>query len=204
MPASEIRAKTGKWAPLLRQLPNLITVLRVLLVLPTAWYLWLQHYLVALILVAIAGLSDALDGWLARRLQAFTRVGATLDPLADKLLIGVLFVTLTVQQHLPLWLVVLALGRDALILFGAGLYRWLVGPIQVAPTMLSKVNTALQISLLIGILIALAEIPYLSALVYWIIYPWLILLVAALVLASGIDYTWTWTRKLFADRQTPG
>ncbi len=185
-----------------KQLPNLITLVRILLVVPTAWYLWAQDYLVALILVAIAGASDALDGALARRFAWHSKFGAFMDPLADKLLVGVLFVTLTLQQHLPLWLVIIALGRDLVILLGAGYYRYLFGAIEIAPSMLSKINTSLQISLVIGLVIALAELPYLSVLVALLVDPLLIWLVAAFGLASGFDYVWTWSRRaLQAHRQ---
>ena len=74
------------------QLPNAITVARVLLVLPTAWLLWNAQYPAALVLMTIAGASDAVDGWLARRWRAQSRFGEAFDPLADKLLVAVMVV----------------------------------------------------------------------------------------------------------------
>src|SRR3954464_5920216 len=108
---------------LLRQIPNVITVVRVLLVIPITWCLFEAQYLQALVLMAVAGASDAIDGWLARRFDWITRFGAALDPMADKILVGVLFVALTVQGKLPLWVAGIAIARDLVIVAGAVTYR---------------------------------------------------------------------------------
>src|SRR5262249_17222238 len=110
-------------ADLLRQIPNVITVVRVLLVIPTTWYLIEAEYQYALVLMAVAGASDAVDGWLARRFGWVTRFGAALDPMADKILVGVLFIALTLQGRLPLWVAGIAIGRDLVIVGGAAAYR---------------------------------------------------------------------------------
>jgi cardiolipin synthase (CMP-forming) len=101
--------------------------MRIVLVVPTAWLLVGGRYVQALVLMSIAGASDAVDGWLARRLNAVSRFGAALDPVADKLLVAAMFVIFAVQAHLPLWLAVIVLGRDLVILSGAGVYRLLFG-----------------------------------------------------------------------------
>jgi cardiolipin synthase (CMP-forming) len=181
-----------------RHLPNLITVLRILLVLPTAWFLWAQNYLMAAVLMIVAGASDGLDGWLARRFAWTTRFGATADPLADKLLVGALFVILTLQQHLPLWLIAIAVGRDVVILAGAAVYRWLFGPALFTPTFLGKCNTAAQLLLLLLLLVGLSGLPYLSALALALVYPYLIVLVAVLGVWSGLDYAISWWRRVMA------
>ena len=142
---------------LLAQVPNVITVVRVLLVIPTAWCLLTSHYVEALALMAVAGASDALDGWLARRLSSVTRFGATLDPLADKILVGVLFIVLTMRGVLPLWVVAIAIGRDLVIVGGALAYRMMFKHIEVAPTLISKANTAAQIFVLLLLLLGLCE-----------------------------------------------
>ena len=106
-------------ATVLRQIPNLITVARVLLVIPTAWCLVVARYEEAVALMAVAGASDAVDGWLARHFNWVSRFGTALDPLADKILVGVLFIVLTVEGALPLWVAGIAIGRDLVILGGA-------------------------------------------------------------------------------------
>jgi cardiolipin synthase (CMP-forming) len=183
-----------------RHLPNVITVLRILLVLPMAWVLAAQNYLMGVVLMVVAGASDGLDGWLARRFAWTTRFGATADPLADKLLVGVLFVILTLQAHLPLWLVALVVTRDLLILGGALAYRGLFGPAEFKPTFVSKCNTAAQLLLLLTLLVGLSDIPYISALALWLVYPWLISAVAVLGVWSGMDYLITWSRRAAAER----
>ena len=110
-------------ALVLAALPNVITVVRIGMVVPTAWLLWDGDYVAALILTGVAGASDAADGWLARRLDAVSQFGAALDPVADKLLIAVIFIIFAIQGHLPVWLAVIVLGRDAVIMTGAGVYR---------------------------------------------------------------------------------
>ena len=147
----------------LRHIPNAITVVRVLLVIPTAWCLIEEQYVEALVLMAVAGASDAVDGWLARRFDWVSWFGAALDPLADKILVGVLFVTLTVKGVLPLWVAGIAIGRDLVILAGATVYRLLFKHIEFTPTLLSKANTAMQIVVLLVLLLSLCGFEYLSA-----------------------------------------
>ena len=102
------------------QIPNIITVLRILLVLPTGWMLWHERFMEAFVLMLIAGLSDAFDGFLARRFNWMSKLGATLDPLADKLLVAAMFIIFTLQGHIPLWLALIVLIRDFTIIAGAG------------------------------------------------------------------------------------
>jgi cardiolipin synthase len=179
----------------LRHIPNAITVARVVLVAPTAYYLWHTQYQLALALMAIAGASDAIDGWLARKFGWMSKLGATLDPVADKLLVGVLFVVLTLQGHLPPWLVAIVVGRDAIILAGAGVYRLLFSHLELVPTFISKANTALQIVLLLLFLLMLCNLPVVSELSRWIVFPYGVWLVAIVGVVSGLDYVVTWSRR---------
>jgi cardiolipin synthase (CMP-forming) len=181
------------------QIPNAITVARIALVLPTAWLLWEGRYVQALILMSIAGASDAVDGWLARRLQAVSQFGAALDPVADKLLVAAMFVILTVQGHLPLWLAVVILGRDAVILTGAAVYRVLFGQLHFSPTYLSKANTALQIAMALLLMLWLCEFGAISDLAAMIVDPYGFYLLAALGLASGVDYVVTWSLRAWRE-----
>ena len=117
------------------QLPNLITGVRMLLVLPAGWLLWLGRYPEALVVVGVAGASDALDGELARRFGWRSAFGSMMDPIADKLLVLAIFVIFTFQGHIPLWVAVVVIGRDMVILAGAGIYRLMFGSIEMAPTL---------------------------------------------------------------------
>lgn len=174
------------------QIPNLITVIRILLVAPTAWLLWYGAYREALVVMAIASASDALDGWMARQFGWLSNFGAAMDPVADKLLVGTLFVVFTLQGHIPLWVAVIVLGRDVVILGGAGIYRLLVGEIEFAPTMLSKANTAMQIVMLLALLGGLCEFGFVSSLAVQLVDPYCFWILAVLGVSSGLDYVVTW------------
>jgi cardiolipin synthase len=180
----------------LRQLPNLITILRMLSVLPLLW--WLHHgdYRLALGIALIAGVSDGLDGWLAKRFGWRTWLGSVLDPIADKLLLDCSFVGLWLahgpgfEHAAPLWLVLMVLGRDAVIVAGASAYHFLIGPVKGQPTVLGKISTVAQIVLVLGLLCDLAwrSLPEdVTETAIWI--------VAALTLASGLDYVVRWSLK---------
>ncbi|GIS19344.1 MAG: hypothetical protein CM15mP120_12600 [Pseudomonadota bacterium] len=95
----------------MRYLPNFVSVLRILLVAPTAWFLWHNEIALALALMAVAGISDALDGALARRYNWQSHLGSILDPLADKFLVAIIFLVFTFQSYIPLWLAALTIGR---------------------------------------------------------------------------------------------
>ena len=139
----------------MRHLPNLLTLLRLLLTLPIAWLLLSERFAAALWLFAVAGASDALDGFLARRFGWVSRVGSVLDPLADKLLLVTSYVCLGLSQVLPWWLTLLVLLRDALIVGGALVYRVLVGALQMRPSLLGKASTLAQIILVLAVLLGL-------------------------------------------------
>lgn len=179
----------------LSQIPNAISVGRIVLILPTAWCLWTGRYVEALILMAIAGASDAVDGWLARRFSWNSQFGATIDPLADKFLVGVLFLVFAIQGHLPVWVVAVVVGRDVVIMAGAISYRLLFRHIEFHPTFISKANTAMQIFIVLLILLGLCEFPVISSLAVDIAQPYGVWLLAVLGVVSGLDYVITWSRK---------
>ena len=101
----------------------------------------------------------------------------------------------TVQGHIPLWVAAIVLGRDAIIMAGAGAYRLLFEPIEFAPTFISKANTALQIVMLLMLLFGLCQFGMLSTLALAVVDPWCFYLLAVLGLSSGVDYVITWGRK---------
>jgi len=129
----------------LKYIPNMICVVRIILVAPIVWSLLEGRYGLALGLIVIAGLSDALDGYLARRFDWRTRLGGLLDPAADKLLMFAAFVTLTWIGLVPLWFTALVIGRDIVIISGTIVYQLTVAPIHGEPTGASKLNTVFQI-----------------------------------------------------------
>ena len=189
-----------RFAVQLSQLPNAITLLRILLVAPIAWLLWHMRYPEALVLMAIAGASDAVDGLLARRFGWGTEFGAFVDPFADKIMVVAVFLVLTVQGSIPLWLAAVVVGRDAVILAGAGVYRLWFHEISMSPTLISKVNTAVQILVLLLVLFGLCGFGASSELALVAADPWCFYLVAALSVVSGVDYVVTWSLKAWRNK----
>jgi cardiolipin synthase len=128
-------------------IPNFITLGRILLVPVVFWLLVSGQTRAAFLCFLIAGVSDAIDGFLAKRYHWQTELGAYLDPLADKVLIVSIFIALGVSRELPLWLVVAVVARDILIVAGVLLCRVLERPMTIRPLAVSKANTAAQIAL---------------------------------------------------------
>jgi len=178
-------------------LPNIITLARLLLVPLTVWLIILGAYGFAFLAFVAAGVGDGVDGYLARRLDMHTELGAYLDPIADKALLVSTFVTLGFLRDLPPWLVILVVSRDVLIV-GAIILSWLMArPLRMAPLMISKVNTAAQILFVVAVLgIAALDKP-LDMLVAYGSIP-----VGLLTAASGGAYLLTWLRHV-AER-SPG
>lgn len=133
-------------------LPNIITVLRLFLVPVIIWMIVANQLLAAFVVFLFAGLTDALDGFLARRFNWQTELGAYLDPAADKALLMGVYAVLGFYNHLPAWLVILVVSRDLLII-GAVMLSWLLNrTVAVHPLMISKINTTMQIGLAVLVL----------------------------------------------------
>lgn len=171
-------------------LPNLITYARLALLPVILWEIAARRYELALNLLFAAALGDALDGWLARKLDQMTALGALLDPIADKLTVVGVTLILAAQGWLPAWLAVVIILRDVVIVGGATAYRFLRGRLEMAPTYLSKLNTALQFLMLV-LLLAIASGWFAAG--RWL--DWLLGAVGATVIASGGQYVWLWGRK---------
>lgn len=173
--------------------PNSITLIRLGLVPVVAYFLAMEAYRIALPVFLIAALSDLADGYIARRFKLTSRLGALLDPIADKLNMVVTTVLLAWLAQLPLWLAIAIVARDVLIVAGALAYRFALGPVKIAPSQLSKVNTLLEFALLLLVMAVAAG---------WIDGgPWMtaaFLIVFATVVASGAQYVWHWGRKAIA------
>jgi cardiolipin synthase len=172
-------------------LPNLITFGRLLTV-PIAVYLLMQSaYLAAFILFLLAGASDALDGYLAKRNNQTTELGAILDPLADKALLVGVYVTLGLQGNLPSWLVVLVVFRDVLIIGGVIILFLVRLDVKMRPLIISKINTATQIGLAAVVLAELGLQLDIMGAVEIMIY-----LVGATAVISGASYMVSWARQM--------
>jgi cardiolipin synthase len=131
-----------------RHLPNLICVLRILLVWPIIGALRARNFELAMLLFSLAALSDGLDGFLAKRFHWTSRLGKALDPLADKVLLVTVFVTATWLGLVPWQLTAVVVARDVMIGLGAIIFRLWFGPLHGRPTVSSKLNTAVQLSYL--------------------------------------------------------
>ena len=172
------------------QLPNVITLTRLLLLVPLAFYLSKADYRVSLIIFFIAGLSDALDGFLAKRFNWVSRFGSILDPIADKALLVLTMGLLTLNQKISDELFILVALRDIYIVMGAYVYYRQIGPFDMQPSIISKLNTFMQILLVTAILVSLGLKP-LSSMAIEVF----TLAVYVTVLASSIHYTYVWSRK---------
>ena len=164
-------------------LPNAITIARVALTFPLLWLLATNDFLPAFWLALAAGLSDGVDGYLARRFDWGSALGGVLDPIADKLFVSVCYIGLWWSEHLPGWLVALVFGRDLVIVLGGCAWWKLNGTLEAAPSWLGKFSTALQITLVACVLadLAVQALPP-------ILLQALMLATAILTLVSGMDY----------------
>jgi len=131
----------------LNNLPNLITLARMLMTPLAITMIISQRFLPAFLIFILAGVSDAVDGFIAKNFELRTELGAYLDPLADKALLISIYVSLAIYAGLPAWIVVTVVSRDVMILF-AVLVSWLLDkPVEIRPVWVSKLNTVAQISL---------------------------------------------------------
>lgn len=179
-----------------RHLPNLITALRLILVAPIVWLLLEGRFPEAFSLFVIAGCSDLVDGFLARRFGWTSRLGGILDPLADKaLMVGILLV-LGWRGELPLWLVTLAVGRDVMLVGLSIGYHYLIEPLWPEPLLSSKLNTLLQLMLVGAVLFNQAVQPFPEVLLTAFVFG-----SGLTTLWSGCAYLWVWGRRAWKIRR---
>lgn len=179
-------------------IPNVISIIRIGFVLPIVVALLHRQFALALLLFAVAGVSDGLDGYIAKRYHYESRLGSILDPLADKLLLVSTYIALGWLGQLPLWLVYTVVGRDFLILCGALAYHFLVGQYAMSPTLISKLNTFVQIVLGLAVVFSRGVYELPPNLLVTAVY-----VVFVTTLLSGMDYVWTWgvrAHRVWADR----
>ena len=178
---------------MLSSLPNIICFVRVLMAVPAAQALTDGDHALAFWICIAAGVSDMLDGWLAKHFGWTSEFGKNLDPVADKLFIVTVFVTMIVIGMVPLWLGVLVIARDVWIGVGAWIYKVLFGPVDGHPTIVSKINTGFQIAYVAALLAAGAAAWFPQ----WLgpALGWVVLLTTV---ASGVHYTAIYIRKAAA------
>ncbi len=171
-------------------LPNLLTASRLALAPVVVWHIMQADTWGAFGWFVLAAVTDLLDGNLARWLDQKSVLGAWLDPIADKAMLLSTLLALAWTGSLPGWLAAVVVVRDAVVLGGAGAYRWLTGRLEVAPTLSGKAATFAEFTLVSLILADLALGP---GLIKWL--EPLIVLTALLVVASGLHYVVLWSRK---------
>lgn len=175
----------------MKQIPNILTLLRLVLIIPFLVFLYQQKYTFAFYTFFLAGVTDGLDGWLARHFHWQSFFGTFIDPLADKLLVTTSFISLALNGILPWWLVILVFMRDITISLGTVAWYYLIqSKIELDPTYLSKINTTLQLALVTLCLFKLAFFSIPPS-----VFEVMILCTAITTTATYLDYVWTWGKK---------
>jgi cardiolipin synthase len=164
--------------------------MRIVLVAPILMSIVQDRFDLALLLFFIAGFSDGLDGYLAKRYDWHTRIGALLDPIADKLLVAGTFIVLAYTAHIPAWLAILVILRDVIIIGGATAYNFLIRPVEGEPTRISKLNTAMQLLFILFVLTRAAW-GWPDKITITIIGAGIVVT----VVISGMDYVLKWARR---------
>ncbi|WP_028389124.1 CDP-alcohol phosphatidyltransferase family protein [Legionella fairfieldensis] len=176
---------------ILKHIPNVLTLLRLVLIAPFLIFLYHHEYIHAFYMFFLAGFTDALDGWLARHFHWQSPLGSFIDPLADKLLVASSFISLALLGELPWWLVILVFLRDLTISAGVIAWYWFVQrKLDFEPTWLSKINTTLQLTLVTFCLFELAFFEFTPYLIHSLIF-----ITALTTAATYVDYVLTWSRK---------
>jgi cardiolipin synthase (CMP-forming) len=179
-------------------IPNTLTLTRIVLVPLVVWLIITHAMLAAFVVFLLAGLSDAADGYLAKRFNWHTELGAYLDPIADKALLVSIYVTLGFSDHLPAWLVIAVVSRD-IVIIGAFILSWMLSrPVPVYPLLVSKANTLSQI-VLAGLVLAelglgLGLEPLVGILI-WV--------TGALTILSAAAYFWGWLAHMASFEREP-
>ena len=172
-------------------IPNLITMMRLVLVPAVIVMISQERWGTAFVLFAVAGISDAADGLIARRFDMRTEFGAYIDPLADKALLVSIYVTLSVIGVLPAWLAVMVVSRDLMIVAAILISRLMDRPVAIKPLFVSKLNTAAQIAFA-GIVLAM----HAFAISPGPVQAWGMVVVAALTAVSAAAYLGRWLRHM--------
>lgn len=182
---------------ILKHIPNALSLFRLMLIAPFLINLYYQEYRCALYIFLLAGITDGLDGWLARRFHWQSFFGSFVDPLADKLLVASSFISLALIGALPWWLVILVFLRDFSISLGVVVWYWFIQKkLDFVPSFLSKLNTTFQLFLVVICLFQLAYFPFHSYFINAIIG-----LTAVTTTITYIDYLITWGKKAWPPKE---
>lgn len=179
-------------------IPNSITGVRLMGVPATIWFMLENQWAVATWVFLVAALTDGLDGYLARRLNQTTAIGAALDTVTDKALALSVLVVLTSFALVPVWVALAIVIRDGVIVVGALAYRGMAGHLEIQPTLLGKANTFAEfamLALVLGHQAAIVPGEDWVRPMFWLVF--------ATTLASGVQYVWVWSRKARAARRAP-
>lgn len=181
----------------LKNIPNALTLFRLGLIVPFLMYLYHHEYVHAFYAFILAGITDGLDGWLARHFGWQSFFGSFVDPLADKLLVASSFISLALIGLLPWWLVILVFFRDFTISMGVVAWYWFIQrKLDFEPTLLSKFNTTFQ---LILVTLCLFELAYFKFAQYWV--DVLICITALTTAITFLDYIWTWGNRAWPKKE---
>ncbi|MEM7193509.1 MAG: CDP-alcohol phosphatidyltransferase family protein [Pseudomonadota bacterium] len=172
---------------MLAQVPNILTLLRIAACPVLVILLNGQNYGAALLLFLVAGITDGLDGYIAKRYNFVSKLGAILDPIADKLLIASTYIMLAILQDIPFYLLIVVMFRDLVIVAGYLILVMMGENVPMRPLYTSKINTFLQITLMIAVLMAKAHL-----LAFPMLVEILIVGVVITTVVSGVQYVWSW------------
>jgi len=173
-----------------KQIPNIITFVRLILLIPLSFLMIKQENQSAVIIFFIAGFSDALDGFLAKRYNWVSRLGSILDPIADKALLVITMAILAFNQKISFSLFTISAVRDIYIILGAYIYYKNIGPFNMQPSLLSKLNTFLQILFITVMLVSLGYQAIPNEIILYLSYG-----VYFTVIVSSVHYTFVWGKK---------
>ncbi len=171
-------------------IPNILTVFRIIMVPLFVIFLIKKEFNYAFIVFIVAGATDALDGFLARYLNQRSRVGAILDPVADKLLLSASYISFALIDKIPDWLCVIVISRDVIIVGGIGVLYMLEKEIEFKPTLISKWTTVFQIASIVAVFMVNIFISVLEFINY------IFISTAFLTIASGLHYSYTGLRMM--------
>ena len=181
----------------IKQIPNILTTLRLILAVPVCLLILNENYSTVLWIAFIAGFSDAVDGYLARKLNALSHYGAVVDPLADKALLLGSYIAFALVGLLSCWVAVILLLRDMLIVSGAFIYRRKFGRYKMAPSAWGKSSTAVQI--LFALMLLLQQVYPVLPEFSLQLGLWLVILLA---IVSGGHYLYTWAGRIFSSEKS--